>query len=459
MVQQARPSLSRRSRSSFRQRVAIPHRGVSSDGPKTASYTVLDTLDIAIPLPYQMGKWHAQLDTSLLQAMQQLAAVREELLSEESDSTSSSETETLDDGEDEDEEKEDLIEVRAAMESLLPAKPSRRRKGGAARSQDLELLENFLQEAYELLKSIRDDIESHLPALPSRQDLVERFPNASATALAAANAADPRIVLERLSYNWHRAQQIFAHLSVLSMPFSLPEMPEAISSISTSARASLANQKRRFTMSFSPTPSSVTTPTSEKAHPFSPSSLHLPTPPISAVRAFLREESARLQSKLPTPPSLEEWKEGLSNALHDVKDFVEEEAERLRNALQNGATRLLHYSELPTEWRNNKYILSGYRFVPIDRPVELIWGGLTTIHNETFNSTHYTRTTTLRLLIRPTQSTRTSYPPSISSTISLSCFPLPHWVMPRQTLSLTASQTSPSLLHPLHVCFYLLRGT
>lgn len=349
--------------------------------PLGSEFDVLETLDITLPPTYLVGKWNAVLDTSLQEAMRQLEVVREDLLSEESDG---SDTELAEETEDDEGDANSLL---AAGQLRGP------KKGGGARcrSADAELLESFLQEAQTLLQSIREDVQSHLPNLPSRQDLT----NVTATVAAAA---DPRAVLERLSYNWHRAQQVYSHLSVLSVPFSLPEMPEAISSISTSARASLANQKRRFTMSFSPTTSSATTPTTEKSHPFSPrSSLALPTPPISAVRAFLREESIRLQNKLPSAPSLEDWKEGISNAFHDasdyaknkgeqIKDFVEEEAERLRNALQNGATRLLHYSELPTEWRNNKYILSGYRFVPIDRPVELIWGGLTTIHNETFNS-------------------------------------------------------------------------
>jgi adiponectin receptor len=369
--------------------VASPTNG-QEDG-----FNVLDTLDIAMSQSYLVGEWHAVLDTSLLQAMRQLETVRSDILvSEESDGCYSeldNETEAVDEDEEGDAGRPS---VRAMDERFLPARLSR--KGGGESSKDVERLEAFLQEAHALLQSIREDVQSHLPALPTKQDLIERFPTASATVAAA----DPRQVLERLSYNWHRAQQVYQHLSVLSVPFSLPEMPEAISAISSSARASLANQKRRFTMSFSPTSSTVPSPSSEKPNPFSPS--YLPTPPLSAVRAFLREESTRLQNKLPSTPSLGEWKEGLSNALHEasdyaknkgeqIKDFVEEEAERLRNALDNGTTRLLHYSELPLEWRNNKHILSGYRFVPIDRPVELIWGGLTTLHNETFNSKPFVR--------------------------------------------------------------------
>ncbi|EGG03231.1 uncharacterized protein MELLADRAFT_44573 [Melampsora larici-populina 98AG31] len=64
-----------------------------------------------------------------------------------------------------------------------------------------------------------------------------------------------------------------------------------------------------------------------------------------------------------------------------------------------GASRLLTYHELPEEWKNNRYILSGYRFIPLDRWRELLFSGLQW-HNETINiHTHLIGTMSLIYLL------------------------------------------------------------
>lgn len=340
-----------------------------------SQHTSLDALDIPL---VNVGEMHALLDSSLRDAMEMLQTFREEISSEHYLSETENELES--DGE------EDGNFTETEVEDSAQQRSSKR----YASIKDAEKLEAFFKEAHQLLQAIREDIQAHLPGLPSAQGIRDRFPNASATVAAA----DPRAVLESLSQNWNKSNELLQHLSIYSpISFSLPEMPTAISAISSSAR-------RRFTVSFSPSASSSSTPLSEHPPHLSsapPRSFHLPTPPLSAVRAFLASESAKLHARVPSASSFDEWKGGISTALQDashyvqdrgekIKDFVEDEAEKLKTALQHGTTRLLHYSELPTEWRNNKYILSGYRFVPIDRPVELIWGGLTTMHNETINS-------------------------------------------------------------------------
>lgn len=70
--------------------------------------------------------------------------------------------------------------------------------------------------------------------------------------------------------------------------------------------------------------------------------------------------------------------EAVSEEAHKLKDkvveeteklghLIGEEAEKFKKALQEGANRLLHYDDLPNLWKNNEYILSGYRFIPIER--------------------------------------------------------------------------------------------
>lgn len=57
-----------------------------------------------------------------------------------------------------------------------------------------------------------------------------------------------------------------------------------------------------------------------------------------------------------------------SDVAHEMKEiFTQEagllahEAQLFKDALSAGAERLLHFSELPHRWKNNKYIHKGYR--------------------------------------------------------------------------------------------------
>jgi len=54
----------------------------------------------------------------------------------------------------------------------------------------------------------------------------------------------------------------------------------------------------------------------------------------------------------------------------------------ISQAAKLGACRLLHFEELPIEWQENPYILSGYRFLPTKRQClqSIFW-----LHNETCN--------------------------------------------------------------------------
>ena len=92
------------------------------------------------------------------------------------------------------------------------------------------------------------------------------------------------------------------------------------------------------------------------------------TDSLSAGIAHLREEATELSTLLSTS----------SSAAFD-------EAARIYHlALEGGRKRLLRYEELPQGWKNNQHILSGYRFIGIDR-----WGAILRsafqFHNETVN--------------------------------------------------------------------------
>ncbi|KAI9601160.1 hypothetical protein H4Q26_000964 [Puccinia striiformis f. sp. tritici PST-130] len=125
-----------------------------------------------------------------------------------------------------------------------------------------------------------------------------------------------------------------------------------------------------------------------------------------SLRDYFSSESERISSLLPTSisDSLEQTSHQISSALrackeeaqavlHDGEVFIREEGEKLKGwvdheteklklALHMGTSRLLTYHELPDEWKNNQFIVKGYRFIPLDRWHHLLLSGIQW-HNET----------------------------------------------------------------------------
>jgi len=65
----------------------------------------------------------------------------------------------------------------------------------------------------------------------------------------------------------------------------------------------------------------------------------------------------------------------VEKALHDVEIAVQRSL--------NGS-KLIHFPDLPKEWRSNPFVYSGYRFIPIDK-WPLIILSLFALHNQTLN--------------------------------------------------------------------------
>ncbi|GAA95098.1 uncharacterized protein L969DRAFT_95931 [Mixia osmundae IAM 14324] len=117
-------------------------------------------------------------------------------------------------------------------------------------------------------------------------------------------------------------------------------------------------------------------------------------PSISTVQAYFRAESDRLAraiSKLPDIDTIHIPHNPLSDALktaktarHYLHDYDRAEDELYARALELGKTRLLVYDELPQEWRNNAFIISGYRFIPMER-WRALFASFFGWHNETLN--------------------------------------------------------------------------
>lgn len=220
--------------------------------------------------------------------------------------------------------------------------------------RDTDALEGFIKSSCEMLASIRAEIRAQL-------------------------CKNEDCLLATLASKYEQVSSVLHQIRSSSFPsIALPQLPP----LPALAGARLS---RRATFSQSEKLSIDTQPNAE-----------VPEPPLSALRAFFAAESARLASKIASPSmALENWPEGIQNAINDasrfvqeeterLKDFVADEAEKLRLAIAAGRDRLLSYDELPEAWKNNKYILTGYRFIPITRPGALFYS-LLQWHNETVN--------------------------------------------------------------------------
>ena len=67
-----------------------------------------------------------------------------------------------------------------------------------------------------------------------------------------------------------------------------------------------------------------------------------------------------------------------------VEDMIEEATSDVKVALQKSlnGSRLIQYVDLPKDWRNNRFVHRGYRFIPIDK-WPLIILSLFALHNQT----------------------------------------------------------------------------
>ncbi|KAG0746029.1 hypothetical protein G6F57_006627 [Rhizopus arrhizus] len=78
----------------------------------------------------------------------------------------------------------------------------------------------------------------------------------------------------------------------------------------------------------------------------------------------------------------DKMRERVEEKLYEVAEVANEQIDKLKDAMSYGTKRLLMYDELPAPWQNNKYILSGYRFL---NTAADCWYSLFYVHNETGN--------------------------------------------------------------------------
>lgn len=113
----------------------------------------------------------------------------------------------------------------------------------------------------------------------------------------------------------------------------------------------------------------------------------MPAARIHGARQYL--ESALLEIEHSYYNNLASTKASVQEKISHLQDEIskgtQEAAKRvatIRSAVQAASTRLLEYSELPYEWQNNPYVLTGYRFY--ESPLKCAISAFQ-IHNETGN--------------------------------------------------------------------------
>ncbi|POW02836.1 hypothetical protein PSTT_11482 [Puccinia striiformis] len=222
---------------------------------------------------------------------------------------------------------------------------------------------------------------------------------------------DPNQLVDRLTVHSQKLAELLSQLSFLSQyPTRFPSLPILI----PERLLNSAHHHPHHHHSYHQRSQSINQITPDIFKSF---------PTQQSLRDYFSSESERISSLLPTSisDSLEQTSHQISSALrackeeaqavlHDGEVFIREEGEKLKGwvdheteklklALHMGTSRLLTYHELPDEWKNNQFIVKGYRFIPLDRWHHLLLSGIQW-HNETINiHTHFLGTLSLFYLL------------------------------------------------------------
>lgn len=197
-------------------------------------------------------------------------------------------------------------------------------------------------------------LEEHLPSLPAIVDLKSAMDDSKKACYA-------RVTLELVAL-----QHLFAQLTT-NASLTVDNLLPAISAITPSEPVLLSSMREYFVSEsdrLAQTLSSISSSTSNNLISLSTDAADT----LSAGFTRVVDEASELTSLLTSS----------STAAFD-------EAARIYHAaVEGGRNRLLRYEELPQQWKNNQHILSGYRFIGIDR-----WGAILRsafqFHNETIN--------------------------------------------------------------------------
>ncbi|GAA5853051.1 hypothetical protein JCM5353_003148 [Sporobolomyces roseus] len=344
-------------------------------------------------------------EEELLTSTSEVIDEDEEMLEEEKGAEEENGSET--------EETESLLRKGKRTQALAGSSPDQDRLQEV--EAEISSLEQFIQSASSFLSAIRTE-------LPSLSDDL-------------ASPSSGSFIRFQLSDDAREALDQF--LEDHPLP-SLPHFDTAASSANAlllRVTNELRTLKDALTALTSPSPSSPSS-SDRRSSFFMPSFRSLPpmpspVPDFTELRSYFSTESTRLRGaarhfKEETTESFQAGLHHLSDGAAEISAYVKDhssaafdEAKKMYHlALEIGKTRLLQYEELPHEWRNNEFIISGYRYIPIEQ-----WGALLRSgwewHNETVNiQSHFLGFLSLAVLLVYYLTTTPSYPSTSSSSLA-----------------------------------------
>ncbi|GAA5876655.1 hypothetical protein JCM16303_003616 [Sporobolomyces ruberrimus] len=282
---------------------------------------------------------------------------------------------------------------------------------------EISSLEQFIQAASSFLSDIRNELPSLSPDLSS--------PPSSASLVHFQLSEDAREALDQFledhplpSLPRFDTAASSANALLFRVTTELRALKDVLSTLTstTPSDPSLSMGMSSFFRSLPPMPS--------------------PVPDFSDLRSYFSTESTRLRGaarhfKDETTESLQAGLHHLSDGAAELSAYVKDhsshafdEAKTMyHKALEIGKTRLLQYDELPHLWRNNPFIVSGYRYIPIEQWGTLLRSGWEW-HNETVNiQSHFLGFLSLVGLLVYYLTTTPSYSTSGSSLAEVAAHP------------------------------------
>ena len=285
---------------------------------------------------------------------------------------------------------------------------------------EISSLEQFIQSASSFLSAIRTE-------LPSLSD--DLASPSSGSFIRFQLSDDARDALDQFledhplpSLPHFDTAASSANALLLRVTTELRTLKDALTALTSSTPSSPSSSDRRSSF-FRP---------SFRSLPPMPS----PIPDFTELRSYFSTESTRLRGaarhfKEETTESFQAGLHHLSDGAAELSAYVKDhssaafdEAKKMYHlALEIGKTRLLQYEELPHEWRNNEFIISGYRYIPIEQWGTLLRSGWQW-HNETVNiQSHFLGFLSLVGLLVYYLTTTPSYSTSSSSLAEVAAHP------------------------------------
>ncbi|TFY63835.1 hypothetical protein EVG20_g6156 [Dentipellis fragilis] len=214
----------------------------------------------------------------------------------------------------------------------------------------------WARDGIEMLRRIRDDVCSHLPELNIDSATVENYVSARLQELPDVPS------FKDVTSHLPDMPDVRAHLPQLN----LPDMRSRIDDVYTRFSDIDLHHPMQYIPTLSNHLQTLQSHLSSTQFPYSNAfSALTPNAKLVELLDILRANS----------PSVENVEGRIGRAARDVKSAIQRSL--------HGA-RLIHYSDLPEQWRNNPFVTHGYRFIPLSR-WPLIIMSVFALHNETLN--------------------------------------------------------------------------